>query len=74
MNELMVTLKAIRDKEDRERKFLAAMEGIDLDSKSEKEEEKVEEDVTKLMNPHTASKEGFGVGEGLGFMQMGGVE
>jgi len=72
MNELMATLKAIRDKEDRERKFLAAIQGVDLDADSK--EEKVEEDVTSLMNPHTASKEGFGVGEGLGFMQMGGVE
>jgi hypothetical protein len=72
MNELMATLKAIRDREDRERKFLAAIQGVDLDA--ELEDEKAEEDVSALMNPHIASQEGFGVGEGLGFMQMGGVE
>jgi len=46
-------------------KFQAAMAGVDLEEGS-----KEPEDVTKLQNAYTASKEGFGVGEGLGFMSL----
>jgi hypothetical protein len=46
-------------------KFQAAIAGVDLD-----EESKEPEDVASLQNTYMASKEGFGAGEGLGFMTM----
>jgi len=46
-------------------KFQAAMAGVDLDEKPEEPE-----DVMKLQNANLASREGFGVGEGLGFMSL----
>jgi len=58
-------IKTLRAKEEREMKFQAAIAGVDLDEQS-----KEPEDVAALQNAHTASKEGFGVGEGLGFMTM----
>ena len=67
LEELMVTLNASRDREYRERKFLAAMQGVDLD-----EANKEPEDVSSLMNAKNAQSEGFGVNEGLGFIQMEG--
>ena len=62
----MATLNASRDREHRERKFLAAMQGIDIDEAPEEPE-----DVTSLMDARNAQKEGFGFNEGLGFMQLG---
>ena len=62
IDELLATLKAVRDKEHRNNKFLAAMQGIDL------EEEK--EDITTLKGIH-ANKEGFGIGMGLGYVSEG---
>jgi hypothetical protein len=41
------------------------LNGIDLEEQS-----KEPEDVSALMNSRTASNEGFGVGEGLGFMSQ----
>ena len=66
LDELMATLNASRDKERRERKFLAAMQGVDLEDSS-----KESEDVSSLMNSKVAKDEGFGFNEGLGFMQQG---
>jgi hypothetical protein len=63
LEELLLTVKASRDKEDRERRFLAAINGVDLG-------EKQEEDVIDLSGKQ-AKQEGFGIDEGLGFMQMG---
>ena len=65
LDELMATLNASRDKEQRERKFLAAMQGVDLEDSS-----KESEDVLSLMNSKVAKDEGFGFNEGLGFMQQ----
>ena len=62
----MATLNAARDREHRERKFLAAMQGIDL------EEDKEPEDITALVDVRTARDEGFGINEGLGFMSQEG--
>lgn len=59
IDELLATLKAIREKENRHNKFLAAIQGVDLD------EEK--EDITTLKGIH-ANKEGFGIGLGLGYI------
>lgn len=58
-------VKAIREKEERQMKFFAAINGVDLE-----EGNKEPEDVAALRNANIASKEGFGVGEGLGFMSM----
>jgi hypothetical protein len=65
IDELMATLKASRDKEHRDKKFLAAINGVDLD----KEEEV--NDIAELSG-HQAKTEGFGINEGLGLMQMEG--
>jgi len=66
LEELMVTLNAARDREYRERKFLAAMQGVDLDEANAEPG-----DVSSLMNARNAQSEGFGINEGLGFMQLG---
>ena len=65
IDELNAVLEASRGKEEREMKFMAAMNGVDLE-----ESNKEPEDVTTLQNPNLAAKEGFGVGEGLGFMEL----
>lgn len=64
----MAIIEVIRKKDNDDKRFLAAVNGIDLD-----EEEKTS-DVSDLMNARIAKDEGFGVGEGLGFMQMEGDE
>jgi hypothetical protein len=69
LDELMATLNAARDREKRERKFLAAIQGIELD---DDEESKEPEDITELLNARVAKDEGFGINEGLGFMSMEG--
>lgn len=48
-------------------KFQAAINGVDVDG--EKEEE-VPQDVSVLQNARLASQEGFGAGEGLGFLEL----
>lgn len=65
IDELNAILEASRSKEEREMKFTAAMNGVDLE-----ESGKESEDVATLQNPNLAEKEGFGVGEGLGFMEL----
>ena len=65
---MLTTIKAVRDKEDRERVFLAGINGIDM---KEKQEEEVH-DVSDLSQNFQAKKEGFGVNEGLGFMSLEG--
>jgi len=62
--ELLATINAIREKEMRDRKFFAAIEGIDLD-----EQEEPLGDITKL-NGYQAAQEGFGIGMGLGYMEI----
>jgi len=65
----MALLDASRKKAAEDRKFLAAIQGIELD---EVEEEPV--DVADLRNSFQAKQEGFGEGEGLGFMTLGGED
>lgn len=49
LDELMATLKAIRDREHRQNKFVAAMQGIDIDEHSKKESmERVVEEMRKI--------------------------
>ena len=63
LDELFATINAIREKEKRDKKFLAAINGIDLDE---------EEQVTDIVDNKgfVAQQEGFGINEGLGFMEL----
>jgi len=63
LEELQATLDAIRKKEEREREFLAALNGVDLTATETK-------DISDLNSRFTAEKEGFGAGEGLGFLSL----
>ena len=51
-------MQPILCKEEREMRFMAAMNGVDLDESSEEAR-----DVATLQNPNLAAKEGFGAGE-----------
>jgi hypothetical protein len=64
MDELTLTLKAMRDKTNQERKFLAAIQGIDLD------EDENKGDITELKG-YEANEMGFGIGLGLGYSVEG---
>jgi len=66
IEELVLTLNAIREKEDRDRKFLAAIQGIDLEA----EKASRSEDITSIKGGK-AAKEGFGIGMGLGHVVQG---
>lgn len=66
VEELLATLKAIYSKEDRFNKFQAALQGVDLDEKSNDEE--LVSDV-KTLTGYSASKAGFGIGLGLGYVE-----
>lgn len=63
VEELIVTVNAIREKESRDRKFSAALQGIDLD------EDEAVNDITDLKGL-AAAQEGFGIGMGLGYMEI----
>lgn len=66
VEELSAILDASREKEKRGNKFLAAINGVELD-----EEESAEPvDISALKNSRVANEEGFGVGEGLGFLEL----
>ena len=65
MNELNELIKASRKKEEREMKFFAAINGVDLDEKQEEPK-----DILDLKNSRIAQQEGFGIGEGLGFLEL----
>jgi hypothetical protein len=67
IDELNALLEASRGKEEREMKFFAALNGVELDEEEKSEEIK---DIASLQNRMTASKEGFGIDEGLGFIEM----
>jgi hypothetical protein len=66
LEELTALLEVQRKQVNEHRKFLAAIQGIDLDA-----ETKETPDITTNIGYH-ATEEGFGVGEGLAFMQLGG--
>lgn len=59
MDEIMLLLKSLRDKVNDERRFLAAMQGIDLNEQ--------QEDVADFKDYQA----GFGVGMGLGYESDG---
>lgn len=58
---MLLTIGAIRDKENNERRFSAAIQGIDLDEASAPAQ-----DITTLSGG-AAAKAGFGIGMGLGY-------
>ena len=60
MEEMLATLSAIRKREEESRKFLAALQGVDLEESSLQNE-----DITSVKG-FRAKEEGFGVGLGLG--------
>lgn len=67
LEELMATINSLRDKEKRERIFVAAINGIDLNENISDNENDIVENKGRI-----AKQEGFGIDEGLGFIQMGG--
>jgi hypothetical protein len=80
MPELLQTLKSIKQKESEERKFLAGMQGIDLDIDENKKEGPTFEDVRRKalgidadssdvvsLQGQLAAEAGFGIGAGLGY-------
>jgi hypothetical protein len=80
MPELILTLKAIKKSEEEERKFLAALQGKNLDDDEEKREgpsfediqrrvlgiETNKDDIVSLQGSF-AAQAGFGIGAGLGY-------
>jgi hypothetical protein len=83
MQELTVTLNAKRESDYREKKFLAAIQGVDLDKQTGKQNEweemkarvfsggkaKDANDITALQGIN-AQKAGFGIGMGLGYEDL----
>ena len=65
VEELIEILNAVRDREHRERVFLAALQGVDLDDKNQQDEG----DITELRG-FQASEAGFGLGLGLGYSEV----
>jgi hypothetical protein len=66
MEELLAILSASREREGRDRKFQAAIQGVDIEEDSSEQE-----DVTKVKG-FRAQQEGFGIGLGLGHVVEGG--
>lgn len=63
IEELLATIKAIRGKDERDKKFSAAIQGIDLD-------EAAAPDITTLRGSQ-AQKTGFGIGAGVAHEVIG---
>lgn len=71
--ELLVTINAMREKEKRERVFLAALQGVDLEDDSPSSNKSDLPDITELSG-FKAAQEGFGIGMGLGYTELGGED
>ena len=63
---MLLTIKAIHEKENRNNKFQALLQGVDIDEGAE-----INEDITEL-DGWRADKAGFGIGMGLGHEIQGG--
>jgi len=86
MSELMITLEAVRDLDYSEKKFLAAMQGVDLDAESGKDRGQKEWEDMKArvfsggqtgdsndvlsLQGINAQKAGFGIGMGLDYENL----
>ena len=66
VEELQATLESMRQRENRQHRFHAALQGIDLDDASTPAP-----DITTLSGT-AAAKAGFGIGQGLGYEVQGG--
>lgn len=66
MEELLALIESLRKKDMEDKKFLAAIQGVDLDSE---EDTKFESDIADLKG-YNAQQEGFGINEGLGHIQL----
>ena len=64
IEELVATIAAINDRDNEERKFFAALNGVDLEGEAQAS------DITSLKG-FVAQEEGFGVGMGLGHIMEG---
>jgi hypothetical protein len=72
MPELTATLTAIRERENNHNKFLAAIQGIDLDGESQETKGQKEwEDLKASLQGINASQAGFGIGAGLSYNNVG---
>jgi hypothetical protein len=71
VEELVAIIDAIRKKEEREKTFLAALQGIDMTEGTSSNKEDEISDVTSLKG-FQAAEAGFGIGLGLGYMEIGG--
>lgn len=89
MPELTAVLVAKREKDYEDKKFLAAIQGVDLDGSSESKGQKEWEDMKSRvfsrgsaqnaddilsLQGHNASKAGFGIGSGLEYSDLKGQE
>jgi len=81
MPELIQTFKAMQKTESEKRKFLASIQGIDLNTEEQNEGPTFEDikrralgidasgdDIVSLQGP-LASESGFGIGAGLGYVR-----
>lgn len=68
--ELLATINAIREKEARDKKFLAALQGIDLDEESTSSSGQQDLGDIKNLQGYSAAQEGFGIGMGLGYSEL----
>ena len=68
--ELVATINSLREKEMRDRRFLAALQGVDLEDDSPSSKPSAENDIVNL-NGYLAAQEGFGIDMGLGYMKIG---
>ena len=69
LEELMALLDFSRKKDYDEKKFIAAVNGVDVEGGEEKQINRTSDIL--LNQGHTAVDEGFGIGEGLGHIQLG---
>jgi len=65
VEELLLTLNAAYDKEARYNKFMAALQGVDMEENNKDPEAR---DITKLTGSQ-AQQAGFGIGVGLGYVE-----
>jgi hypothetical protein len=65
LEELTAVLDASRKKDYEDKKFSASLQGVELN------EEQEVSDIADLKG-YAANQEGFGIGQGLGFMSLGG--
>lgn len=62
----MVILSAVREKDYADKKFSAALQGVDLEDQEDNEDK----DITALRGT-VAQDAGFGIGAGLGYVEEG---